>query len=127
MAEIKSLEQKRAKLAWEFVQFVKDNRRDKQKEFKSVMRKLPAMILTSGLAQTIAFHLGKDIGKPEHEVIDNLAIALSELTDYFKGKTAKELQIALNDEDHEVHIMLTREALKYATWLKRLAEAELEE
>ena len=126
MSDFKSLEQKRAELAWEFVDWVKKEKTSAQKDYKSVMRKLPAMILTSGLGQTLAFHLGKESGKPERDVINNLAKALKDLTGYVDKDNARELLKTLSDSQHEAHVMLTNEALKYATWLKRLAEAELE-
>ena len=127
MAEIKSLEQKRAKLAWEFVhdQLAKKDK-GTQKEFKSAIRKLPTMILTSGLGQTIAFHLAKGKDKPHYEVIKNVVAAIYELTKISDIETPEKLMEKITSTDHETYILLSKETLKYATWLKRFAEAELE-
>jgi len=126
MAKIESLEQKRAKLAWEFVQGLKDKRKDKQKDFKSVIRKLPAMILTSGYGQTIAFHLAKGKDKPHYAIIKNVVAAIYELTKISDIETPEKLMEKITSTDHETYILLSKETLKYATWLKRFAEAELE-
>ena len=127
MAKIESLEQKRAKLAWEFIHdelAKKDN--STQKEFKSAIRKLPTMILTSGFGQTIAFHLSKEKNKPHYEIIKNVVVALNELTKISGIDTPEKLVKEITSTDHETYILLSREALKYTTWLKRFAEAELE-
>ena len=126
MAEIKSLEQERARLAWEFVH--RDDVQSNSKDYRAAIRKLPAMILTSGLAQTVTFYLSKGKEKPQFEIIKNLAEALKNLTEIaIDPENPQSLITKIKEADHETYILLSREALKYATWLRRFAEAELEE
>ena len=125
MEKIKSLEQKRADLAWEFVH--KDYVQNNSKEYRAAMRKLPTMILTSGLAQTVVFHLSKGKDKPHYEIIRNLAESLEKLLDIRDIGDPEKLMDKIKNADHETYMLLSNEALKYATWLKRFAEAELEE
>lgn len=127
MAEVKSLEQKRAKLAWDFVhrELAQKAKKD-QKDFKSALRKLPAMILTSGFGQTVAFHISKGKDKSHYEIIKNIADALEKLTGIAEIKEPEKLIEKITTSDHEIYVLLSNEAIKYATWLKRFAEAELE-
>ncbi|MCD6086767.1 MAG: type III-B CRISPR module-associated protein Cmr5 [Candidatus Hydrothermae bacterium] len=125
MAEIKSLEQERARLAWEFIH--KNDVKKNSKDYRAAIRKLPAMILTSGLAQTVAFYLSKGEGKPYYEIVRNMAGSLGKLTGVEDIGTPEKFTKKIKDANHETYILLSNEALKYATWLKRFAEAELEE
>jgi len=120
MAKVKSLEQIRAKHAWKFIENVKEKKGD----YLTAMRKLPAMILTSGLGQTVAFYLSK---KNEHQnIINRVAEHLSKVMGIEGITCGTDLLKKIMQSNHEEYIILSREALKYATWLKRLAEAELE-
>ena len=120
MAEIKSLEQKRAEHAWNFI---KRNRATIDK-MDSLIRKLPAMILTSGFGQTVAFCLSKDEGR---KVIDDVADYLSKNTGLIDITRGSDLLTKIMSSDHETYIMLSQETLKYVTWLKRLVESISEE
>ena len=85
------------------------------KELKSHIRRLPSVIQTSGLAQTLLFY-----GK-KHEAI---ARALAEhLT---KNKDISECVKELCNKDASEYRLLTREAMELAQWLKRFAEVMLE-
>ena len=121
MAEIKSLEQKRAEHAWRFVSQYEGGIPDK---IASLVRKLPAMIITSGLGQTVAFCLSKDEGKT---VIDNIAGHLLEVTGVKDITCGNDLLKKITGSNHETYIVLSKETLKYATWLKRLVEAKTED
>ena len=120
MAKIESLEQVRAKHAWEFIESI-DKNFDK---IASLTRRLPAMLLTSGLGQTVAFCLSKDEGKT---VIDNIAKHLSEVTGIEGITCGNDLLEKIKGSNHETYIIFSRETLKYVTWLKRLIEAQTEE
>ena len=121
MAKIESLEQKRAEHAWKFVSQYKGGVPDK---IASLVRKLPAMIMTSGLGQTVAFCLSKEEGKM---VIDNIATHLSKATGIRDITCGNDLLKKITAPNHEIYILLSRETLKYATWLKRLVEAKTED
>lgn len=55
--ELQTLEQKRAAKAWHQVKAVP---KDVQKDYRSLARKVPAMIRVNGLGQTVAFLLAKE-------------------------------------------------------------------
>lgn len=133
MSKVESLENKRAQMAWGFISSIKSKyNKDKQKEYKTALRKFPAMILTSGLGQTVAFHMAKEEDKPHRKIIDEVVKSVRKLTSVNekdadeKGLTGEELVKKIIDLDHETYILLSKEVLKYTTWLKRFAEAELE-
>ncbi len=116
MSDFKSLERLRAKLAWEFINSI-ENQLDK---LTTHIRELPAVILTSGFGQAVAFYLSKNDYK---KIIDNVAEALSEITKIEGITCGKDLLEKIRTSNHETYILLSNEALKYAIWLKRLAEA----
>ena len=120
MAKIESLEQVRVKHAWDFIKGI-DKNFDK---IASLIRRLPAMLLTSGLGQTVAFCLSKDEGKT---VIDNIAKHLSEVTEIENITCGNDLLEKIKGSNYEAYIILSRETLKYVTWLKRFIEAQMEE
>ena len=121
MAKIESLEQKRAEHAWRFVSQYEGGIPDK---IASLVRKLPAMIMTSGLGQTVAFCLSKDEGRT---VIDNIARHLFEVTGIRDITCGNDLLKKITASNHETYLVLSRETFKYATWLKRLVEAKTED
>jgi CRISPR-associated protein Cmr5 len=51
----KTLEQQRATRAWECVDEVTSKSQDFKKKYGSLARKVPTLILTNGLGQTLAF------------------------------------------------------------------------
>ncbi|HIH73374.1 MAG: CRISPR-associated protein, Cmr5 family [Thermococcales archaeon 44_46] len=86
---LRSLEQKRAKFAYEAVTKVKEisNSRDKniQKKYASYVKSAPALILTNGLPSTLAFYLSKiKEGETEYTKIKE------ELEKFEKGEKAFE-------------------------------------
>jgi CRISPR-associated protein Cmr5 len=115
----RSLEQERAKCAWECVQSVNEN----QKEYRSLARGAPADIQANGLGQTLAFWKAKK-GK-EHQALESAV----------SSWVAKQLQIEgqdllgwiTKDATNDDYRRATAEAIAFLTWLKRFAEAELAE
>ena len=86
-------------------------------------KKLPSMIQNCGLVETLAFYQ-KDALKPVRAVVE----AWLKQPDCFQ-------QIITNSEGHDIvqkvanldlndYRMVRTEAIEYATWLKRAAEAE---
>ena len=112
----RSLEQRRAQAAWHAVQGVDQ---DKSKEFKSVATSLPADIQANGFGQTMAFLRAK--GKGEHE------IAFNAVAEWVKQR------LNIPDKDFMTWLMTratteqyrqaTAEAIAFAIWMKRFAEA----
>lgn len=68
---MRTLEQERALFAWERVNSVCKDHPNDAKDVAMNIRKMPTMVLTNGLGQTLAFLLQKDEGRrsgPEYIV-----------------------------------------------------------
>lgn len=113
-------EQERAKCAFERVQTNKGAKN--AKDYRQLVRGLPAMVQQCGLGQTMALLASK--GNDHH------AMALADLEewlkrfDYAKGKDG--VLKALMDGESRGYRMATTQALAYLQWLKRFAEAAIE-
>ena len=130
MPSLKTLEQRRAERAWGFVhervRVLKEAGNLREERVKNAALRLPAMLLTMGLGQTVAFYLSKD--KEHQEVLRLLAEHLAQegFYDSHRGICGETLLQEIKGSTIREYILLSEEALKFATWLKRLAEAELE-
>ncbi|RLG38063.1 MAG: type III-B CRISPR module-associated protein Cmr5 [Candidatus Alkanophagales archaeon] len=120
---MRSLEQERAKFAWACVSEMQREDEERQREYRSYVRRLPSLILTSGLPNALAFYMAK---KGVHEIV------YQHLNDWFKSG---ECPIALEKDLLEWLVgeastlqafRATEEALLLLGWLKRFAESELE-
>jgi CRISPR-associated protein Cmr5 len=117
----KTKEQERAAQAWKDVSGVKT------KTFEGLyggwVKKLPALILTNGLGQALAFLLAK--GKRQ-EAAKTLYDHLSK---WIMAEVAQVQGVKLLDwlikHDSAQYRRATTEALAFVNWLKRFAEAEL--
>jgi CRISPR-associated protein Cmr5 len=128
---LKTLEQKRAAKAWAQVNKVDEKLGE---NYRSTVRKAPAMIKTNGLGQTLAFLLAK-----EEKSAQNLAPKKAEgflykhLEEWLLSEEASIAWTSKNQnqtlierviqEDSMVYRQATQEALAYLGWLKRFAEA----
>lgn len=116
----RSLEQQRAGEAWKAVHSVQDNN---GKEFKSVVTSLPADIQANGFGQTMAFLQAK--GKGEHKA------AFDAVTRWVQQR------LNIPDKDFMSWLMTkattdqyrqaTAEAIAFAIWMKRFAEARFKD
>ncbi|BBM69949.1 type III-B CRISPR module-associated protein Cmr5 [Rhodothermus marinus] len=132
----KTLEQKRAERAWTCVQEVlsqAQNLEDPEsfkKKYNSLARKVPMLVLTNGLGQTLAFLKAKGKNDPanEHTVLfrhlSNWVV--SQVAPSPTASNGDLLQWVL-ENDSVAYRRATTEALAFLTWLKRFAEAELPE
>lgn len=121
-----TLEQKRAQQAWNDIQSVVKRSADFKKKYGSLARRVPMLVLTNGLGQTLAFlrSKGKNDASDEHNVLFN---HLSTWTiSQVAPKAGKQnlLDWVLNSES-TAYRRATAEALAYLAWLKRFTEAEL--
>ncbi len=126
-----SLEQKRAQFAWNCIGDVKEKKAD----YANVAKKAPSDIQINGLGQTLAFWRAKGKKDKEYEQIYNhvskwvlekrlekkhpkglLGWVMSE------GETDKAKFTTTDD-----YRRATTEAIAFLVWLKRFAEAELDE
>lgn len=110
-----TLEQQRAAHAWKKVQAVSQ----RQKEFRSLAMSLPADIQANGLGQTLAFLAAKK--EEEHKQ------ALAAITEWVKHRLniteSDFIQWLMTEATSEEYRRATAEAIAYAIWLKRFAEA----
>jgi CRISPR-associated protein Cmr5 len=124
----KTLEQQRATRAWECVGEVTSKSQDFKKKYGSLARKVPTLILTNGLGQTLAFLKAKGKNDPadEHTVLFRHLSrwVLSQVAPSSPATNGDLLQWVLQN-DSASYRRATVEALAFLTWLKRFAEAEL--
>lgn len=132
---VQTLEQQRAIEAWarvsEFVDNVGSSSKSAQ-DYRSVIRKVPAMIGMNGFGQTLAFLLSKEgqdarglipkkaEGRVYKDVEDWLLSSESPVA-WNSGKSALIERVV--EDDSSVYRQATQEALSYVVWLKRFAEA----
>ena len=132
---VQTLEQQRAQSAWarvsEFVDAAGSSSR-KAQDYRSVIRKIPAMIGVNGFGQTLAFLLSKEgrdartltpakaEGRVYKDMEDWLLSAESPVAWNTQAGTLIERIIT---EDSVVYRQATQESLAYVVWLKRFAEA----
>lgn len=129
---ITKLERGRAEFAYKCVKealekFIDDKK--KKKEYRSYSRKIPQMILSNGLGQTLAFVYSK---REEENAYD---LIYKHLTDYLKSNSTARIRMPENlDELIEWVISLdsynyryvTEEVLALLNWLKKFAEGMIE-
>jgi len=124
----KTLEQQRATRAWECVDEVTSKSQDFKKKYGSLARKVPTLILTNGLGQTLAFLKAKGKNDPadEHTVLFRHLSrwVLSQVAPSSPATNGDLLQWVLQNGSASYR-RATVEALAFLTWLKRFAEAEL--
>lgn len=126
---MKTLEQIRAQKAYIYVSYVKG--KEIEKEYKSLAKRLPQMITQNGLLTTLAFLKSKakeeNGRKNAHSVIlDQIAEYLSERFN-IGSQDSESLMKELLETHVESYLYISEEATKFATWLKRIADGELED
>ena len=127
----KTIEQKRAGQAWEYIDGIKKQKDQKYKGYySSWAKKFPTLVLTNGLGPTLAFFRSK--GKEKHmaDLYDHVS---KWVTSQVYGTSDSQLLERLIgavpgcQSNSLIYRRATTEALAFAAWLKRFAEAELEE
>ncbi len=118
----KTLEQQRARYAWECIQNVQSE--EFKGKYGSLARKVPMLILTNGLGQMLAFLKAK--GNSEHITLFNHLShwVLKQVAPASTTSNQDLLQWVL-ENDSVAYRQATVEALAFLVWLKRFAEAEL--
>jgi CRISPR-associated protein Cmr5 len=124
----KTLEQERAQRAWECVQEVTSKPQEFKKKYGSLARKVPMLVLTNGLGQTLAFLKAKGKNDPadEHTVLfRHLSSWVLSQVDPSAAASNGDLLRWVLQNDSAAYRRATMEALAFLTWLERFAEAEL--
>lgn len=139
--DLRSIEQERAKCAYEKVKEVKGEDRKTQGRYRSYVESAPVMILTNGIGQTLAFYLSK-LDKNESVDYHSLepqkepegdkrayAYLYKHLGEWLGRKVTNgedPLRFYMNASGTQA-IVLTDEAMAFLNWLKRFADAMLAE
>lgn len=117
---VKTLEQKRARQAWEDVQRIKGQ--SFEGEYKGLVKSTPTLILTNGLTQTLAFFASKDkAGKPHGPLAKQIADWVCSQLELDSFNLGAELR----EGGSELLRLATVESLAYLQWLRRFVEAEI--
>lgn len=117
---LKSLEQDRAAFAWDAVKVVKD--KNFEKDYKSLVKKVPVLIMTNGLGNTLGYLKSK--GKKQHEELIKNIDGWTTKREFGGGDT---LEWIIDGRTSSFQVMqASREVLCMLNWLKRFATAELE-
>ncbi|GBD02186.1 hypothetical protein HRbin18_01922 [bacterium HR18] len=121
-----TLEQQRAHQAWKDVQDLLQCSEDFKKKYGSLARKVPMLVLTNGLGQTLAFlkAKGKNNQQNEHTVLFR-HLSTWTMRQVAPSVSNPDLLEWLLMNDSVAYRRATTEALAYLAWLKRFAEAEL--
>lgn len=114
---IATLDQRRAKHAWQVIERVMVLDKVKRKEFGTQAKKLPTRIMAAGLGQALAFLVAKN---SERSLVD----ALSDWIQQRRGDPSKpELLKRIIQGDADFLRFATAESLAYLQWLVRFADA----
>lgn len=113
-----TLQQERAKHAWQEVEGVLRLNKDQRKEYSALVRGLPAMIQHDGLAPALAFLKAK--GKEHHKTAYTQLQSWMQLQMDFQGELIEYLLMS----DSLTYRHATTEAQAYLNWLKRFTEAK---
>jgi CRISPR-associated protein Cmr5 len=129
MSLLQTKEQERAGAAWDCVDNVNKLPDEKfKKEYRSNALKLPSLILTNGLGQTLAFLKSKgkrDLSKSEEKVYRDLEDWLKRPGVINWGTAQGELIERIMKINSDKYRLVTTETLAFINWLKRFADAAL--
>jgi len=126
---LENLEHKRAEEAWACVDYVNSeiDRKKFKKEYRSIVLRLPALIITNGLGQTLAYLKSKGKGEdpdknPHERVYRDIEGWLNSRVKWRAKGDLIERVISLDSNNFRY---VTQETLAFLSWLKRFADAVL--
>lgn len=118
---MKTLEQKRAEFAWQKVQGQSD-------DYLRLVKSLPAMIMTNGLMQTLAFLEGKGEKQRHHKDLVNHLIEWLAKRDVVRERSDfKGVMETLYSLESQKYQQATEEVLAILRWLRQLVDAAIKE
>jgi len=129
---LKSLEQERAKYAWECIMEIKEEKK-LEKKYKSYIKKAPTFIQNSGLGNTLAFYKSKANSKASPQKSKNsekkaYRKIYNHINEWFKMRFEEEdiLKWICKKETSSIEIFrVTKELILLLDWMKKFVEAEL--
>ena len=126
-----TLDQRRARHAWDAVASIKSLRGDLQKNYRLEAKRLPVRILTAGLGHALAFVRAKGRSGAGTKLLRHIADWVLDKRNRPDSTADAPEDGALimniikgNGTDLQLH---TQETLAYLEWLIRFVEAELED
>ena len=133
---VKTLEQGRASEAYGYVMKARERLGGGAKDYKSYVKKLPVMIKTNGLGQTLAFVKSKRSKKGEEK--NAYDIIYEQLGDWLqncpnsviqgdKDRGDNDLVASIIDLESKDYRVATAEALSLLSWLRRFADGMIED
>lgn len=132
--EERTIEQKRAAHALEFVTGLKDGKYGNYGKFRSYVNGLPATIVMNGLGQAMATELAAaNLGKAEqkrktdHKAHEKLFKQIEKwlLLECDIYPESSDLMVAITFHGQDEYIRAQAEALAYLVWLKKFSQAYL--
>lgn len=118
-SKIVGIEQGRAKAAYDFVKSVNDSKVEKlMKKYKSGVKKLPVLIKTNGLGQSLAFIKGRDEGWDK--IYEQLTKWLQEKTLVSVGSI--ELVEKVIEMDSYTYRQISLECITFLLWMRRFVD-----
>lgn len=103
--------------------------KDKLKEYKSYIKKLPMLVKVNGLGSALAFVYSKKIKKDSYGwLYDDIKgwLTMSPYLFYINNKFKGELVENIINLDSQDYKAVTKEVLAFLNWLKRFAEGSIE-
>lgn len=116
-------EQERARQAWADISEV--NGQPCEGKYGSLARKFPVLVLTNGLGHSLAFLRAK--GKDHHKALYRHFSTWVTWEIYDARPGTNDLLERIIEDGSDTYRRATTEALAFAVWIKRFAEAELRE
>ncbi|TQE88533.1 type III-B CRISPR module-associated protein Cmr5 [Ureibacillus terrenus] len=122
---ISTIEGGRASFAFSEVKKFVETHREHAKDYRSYVKKMPAMIQVNGLGQTLAFYYSKKNKKAYYEIYQTITSWLKkEFPQFFtKEQTLVEVVINLDSSDYR---MFTIEVMALLNWMRKFVDGMVE-
>ena len=134
---IRNIEQERASKAYEFVQnVVTSENEETQKEYKAYVKKVPMLILKSGLGNTLAFIFSKRNKSKAYKLVYDqifewclekrlIHTAGNQNNDLNRGEIVSyDIQMIINKPISEYRLIAS-ELITFFAWLQKFAEGSI--
>ena len=133
---MKTLEQERASYAYSKISQIAELDEDVQEKYHSYVRSAPALILTNGLGNALAYYLSK--AKVSDEEIESKVGGLKgrerayaelylHMVEWLKRRGYGDLKWLVNTATSLEVFQATKEVIALLNWMKRFADAMLKE
>ncbi len=139
-SQINKLEKGRAHFAYKCVEnVISELSKEELSNYRAYAEKIPVMILTNGLGQTLAFIKAKMNNKEEGSSSTKKGsaykILYEQITEYLKSEIPAHIRMDEEEDlvewvvscDVKKYRFITQEILAFMNWLKRFAQGMIEE